>query len=47
MDLNQQIAALPTTSTAKLRAKCQRGHGIAPPAGLGQLLLARGIAYKL
>jgi hypothetical protein len=46
-DLEARIQALPKLSTAKLRTEWQRLHGNPPPAGLGQSLLARGIAYKL
>jgi hypothetical protein len=46
-DLDARIAALPSLSTAKLRLEWERLHGTPPPAGLGQSLLARGVAYKL
>jgi hypothetical protein len=46
-DLTARIDALPSTSAAKLRIEWGRLHGAPPPDGLGQSLLARGVAYKL
>jgi hypothetical protein len=47
IDLTDRIDDLPSISAAKLRVEWERLHGTPPPAGLGQSLLARGIAYKL
>ena len=47
IELTARIDALPSISAAKLRIEWERLHGTPPPAGLGQSLLARGIAYRL